>query len=748
MTQQTVNAARIWVSGAEHNDFGRNSPSDGNITIGTTHVRTGTYAYRINAASATNSSWTLNNNDTKTNVFSAFLRFYVYITTLPASTRSWWSYAPGALGVTNPALRLRSTGVLEFHDGTTLIAAGSQALVTGQFYRIEIGVNNTDDLVSLRINGQTDIDWTATTGTLAAFGSTAIGALDTVAATFDMWIDDIAIDRVSWCGPGKVKRLAITGAGSATEAGFTIGGSSPAATKYQSINELVSDDGVTFVKTDTTSGHFELYALDDIPGDCVQARGIQYRMRFKRDGATNGSVNVATKLYNRTNDIGAITSTSVYQTAEWNDTQAANLHSTPVGGQWTNARVNGLEIGIKTNSANATDVSLLAAELDYDDPAYSLVSIQRLFADGWESGDAAAAGTVTGTAAAATNAVRSGTYSLRVNPAGSTASHVRTDVTADGQRREGFISCYIYVNARPTSTSKMRLFQFTSTTSLNGAVLMDSAGKIQVEDRSGAVGSLSGSAIPLTTWTRLDFRIVCSATTSSNDGILDVMVNGVSYSSSTTANSNNASYTHANFGTTLAPGTGGCDVNYDDCIIDSTNWVDPVDNIIVIDLLPTAAGALSGSAFTAQGQSNQWDCLDETPTNGDTDYVTTGTTTTTGSYVTSNLPGTAGAVRSVTAVASVKRDGASNGVLNAVIRTNSHTADPPSAVSSTSAYVWQRSPYSASNYDGAWTASLVNGSEVAIRNANANVSRCSNLRMTVEYVVETLIAYAQTIWVG
>lgn len=736
MSSPTVYSNRLWVSGAEHNEFGRNSPTDGNITISNLHPRTGTYAYRVQGASGVKSTWTLNSNDTKSgdNVF--FFRGYLYITTLPASTRAIWGTATSIAAAT-PGLRLRSTGILEFHDGATAFGVGTTVLVTGKYYRIEIGLNTSDDVICLRIDGVTEIDWTAWSSAFGALGSLFLGAIDTVAATFDLHWDDLAIDNNDWCGNGRVKRLALSGAGTTTNASFVIGGSSPAATKYQSLIEVGTDDAVTLVTTSAVSGDRETYAVDNLPADCVNVRGLMVRMRFKRNGGTNGSVNIVFKLFGHFFDLTAVASTSAYQ---WMEFTNYGLTMTPVGGQWNNERINNLELGIKTNSANASDISALAAEVDYDDQIGAGVVTQRIFCTGWEADDAtseAIGGTVVGTAAAASNVARSGTYSLRVNPAGNTVSNVRTGIIANTPQREGYISCYIYVTARPTSTSKMRLFAFSTTGPvMQGSVLMDSAGKIQVEDNGGTIGSLSASAIPLTTWTRLDFRIRCSTTTSSGDGVLEVLVNGVSYSSTAAANTALTAWTSVQWGTGLGPGAGGCDVNYDDCIVDSTNWAASEDNIHVVDLLPTAAGALTGTGYAAVGQTNQWDCMDETPTNSDTDYVTTGTTNpTNGSYVTQDLPATAAHVRSVSTVAFLKRDGATGGSSSSGIRTNGHLPISPGPNATTAAYVWQRAIHGPSDVDGAWTPALVNASEIALLNRSANVSRCSNLRATVEYVL-------------
>lgn len=745
----TVNATRIWVSGAEHGDFGRNAPTDGNITISTAHPRTGSNAYRVNAASGVKSTWNVDSSDTKTNIFISFFRAYLYIVTLPASTRAIWCRGAVSLGATLPGLRLRSTGILEFHDGTNVLAAGSQALSTGQYYMIEIGMNSTDDQLSLRIDGVTDIDWT-TVGNMAAFSFIVLGAVDTVAATFDLHWDDIEIDSENWCGSGRVKRMTVTGAGTSTDAGFTIGGSSPAATKWESLTEVSTDDGVTYVLTDVTSGDFETYLFDDIPGDCVQVRGLMFRMRFKRDGGTNGNVNIRTKLFGHFDDGGTVASTSAWQWVENTMHSAAIGRSTPIGGQWTNERVNALEIGIRTNSVNPSDISSLAVEIGYDDTTGALVSINRHSATGWEAGDATAEGTIVGTAAAATNVAKTGTYSLRVNPAGSTASYIRQDISLTSQR-EGYAYCWVYVTTRPVAGQKMRLLTFASTASLNGAVLMDSDGKIQLEDRNGVIGSLSTLAIPLTTWTRIDFKFRCSTSTTAGDGAGEVLVGGSSYCSSAAMNSNNTTYTHINWGTSLAPGASGCDVNYDDCVVDTTSWIDAADLIRVVDILSTAAGSLTGAGFSANGAANEWDCLDDTPTDGDTTYVGMGTTNpANGSYVTQNVTSDAGAIRSVTLLASFKRDGASNGSGGPSLRNNGHNGDVAS-VTITGAYAWNRVIKRRSDYDGSWTLALINSAELVIRNTSANPSRCSNLRATVEYVEyipPAAVGHSQVVIVG
>lgn len=734
MAAPTINSARAAINGGEMGHFGRNAPTDGNITLQTGIKRTGSYAFRVQAASGVKSTWQFNSDDAFINMSSFFFRGYIYISTLPASTRAIIDINGVALSTTAPGLRLRSTGVLEFHDGSSLIAAGSTPLVTGQWYRIEVGANTTDDVVSLKINGALEIDWTST-GNIGTFSSIGLGAIDTVAATFDLYWDDLAIDATDWCGPGRVVALRPNGAGTSTVAGFTAAGSSPAATKYQSLNEATPDDAVTYVLTSAVSGDRETYTLDDLPADAVAIRGVKFAIRIRRDGASNGICKIMTKVWGHIKLYAQHSSTASFVWFEDLGNSSPTQESSAVGGQWTIDRVNALEIGIENLSTNKTDVSMLVCEVDYDDTPGVYAVTDRLYASGFEAGDITADGSVTGTAALATNVARTGTYSLRVNPAGNTSSFLSTGAIAAGTNKEVFISFYLYVTARPTSTSTMQLVAVKNGGNIQGSVRMDSAGKLKLEDRSGLIGSLSASAIPLNTWTRIDFRLRCSVSTSSADGYLEALVNGVSVLSASTPNSDNNAWTIINFGTPVAPGAGGCDVNYDDCIVDSTYWVNPVDDIRVVDLLPTAAGLLSGSGFAAVGQANQWDCLDETPTNGDTDYVTTGTSTSgLGTYTTQDITASAGAVRSVSVAGSFKRDGAINGIIYSSIRTNGHTPRSTS-VSSGAAYAWQRNILRNTDRDGAWTAALVNNSELSIANLSANTSRCSNLRASVEYAL-------------
>lgn len=738
MPVQSVTADPICCTGFEHGVFTCQTPSDANITIQSTTKRTGTYALKINAQSGTNSSFSLATGATGT-WSQNFFRGYLYIATLPGSTRAIYNFSTTVVGSTTaPSLRLRSTGILEFYNGTSAFGVGSQVLSTGTWYRIAVGGNTWDDTVSLRIDGVTDIDWCAPGGGLALGSGGYVGALDTVASAFEIYWDDIRCDGMDWPGPGRGARIALTGAGSLTAGTFTIGGSSPAATKWQSINEMPTDDATTFVITGTTNNARETYTLASLPADCVEVRAVQYVWRHRRSGASSGTTAPTLYYTGLTGDLGVASSTASFS---WQGCVSRGSQF-PVGGLWTKDRFQNVEIGIVNRSTNSSDVSTLGIEIDYDDTVGALPSIRRQYITGYEAGDLTSDGSqVVGTVSAATNVARTGTYSLRVNPAGSTASYVRSNQNFiyDSTGLEYFFHFYVYVTTRPSAGNTMRLCSATSVGTHEMGARMDSAGKVQLDDKNGVIGSLSSAVIPLTTWTRIDVRLKASSTSTASNGIGEIKINGTTATSSTAMNCSDTIWLECNIGTTLAPGTGGCDVNFDDVVVDSTAWVAAADDVRVVDLVPTANGSFQDAGGGVSGVANKWDALDETPANDDTDYITTGTVSAVyDSYVMSDLPGNAGAVRSAATVIRHKRDGATNGSLACGVTLGTKGDNNQAGAFSTgSSYAWHRDVSQTTQSIGAWTVSAANSIEFMIQNGSANKSRISNARLAVEYALTT-----------
>lgn len=91
----------------------------------------------------------------------------------------------------------------------------------------------------------------------------------------------------NFLGDVRVSYLSPNGAGTTTQLG--IGGTSPAATNWQSVSQTVEDGDITYV-TSNTVGNEDTYALTDMPFVPATINGIQSVFMARKDDAGNRAI--------------------------------------------------------------------------------------------------------------------------------------------------------------------------------------------------------------------------------------------------------------------------------------------------------------------------------------------------------------------------------------------------------------------------------------------------------------------------
>jgi hypothetical protein len=140
---------------------------------------------------------------------------------------------------------------------------------------------------------------------------------------------------------GDVKVICGMPTGNGSTVNFTIGGSSPAATHWQSVNEIPPDDGVTYV-SDGTLNDIERFTFGAITATNVLAVGIN--IRVTKDDATVRTIRGAIKSSSTVGDTG--TDLAVPQTS-YAFLQAISETDPNTSAAWTTAAVNAAEFGVK-----------------------------------------------------------------------------------------------------------------------------------------------------------------------------------------------------------------------------------------------------------------------------------------------------------------------------------------------------------------------------------------------------------------
>lgn len=170
----------------------------GAVSLEKVIVKTGTYSLKLSPASGATGFWDIQSGGLTFNS-PIYIRFYLRITTLPASSRLIFNTP-----TTNAYnIKINSDGTLGLYKNDTLVGNSSIALTdTTKWYRVELKV--TANSQELKIDGNSQV-----IDTVAAPGSTRImfGANDTVAATYVAYVDDYALTSDNYPGDGKVVLL-------------------------------------------------------------------------------------------------------------------------------------------------------------------------------------------------------------------------------------------------------------------------------------------------------------------------------------------------------------------------------------------------------------------------------------------------------------------------------------------------------------------------------------------------------------
>jgi hypothetical protein len=204
----------------------------------------------------------------------------------------------------------------------------------------------------LRVNGSTTPDIAVSSvdtkaGTLYPYVSLIqFGWIDPESGQKLYWFDDIVIQNTTapvtdWLGDPSLRYLRPNASGDISQ--WVIGGTAPAGTDWQSVNEVPPDDGVTLIETQTSGDrtNFEMENLSDTTGTVFAVVGLA---RLRKEAAGTRTVQQTLKLNTTTvsGDHHALsTSWSTYQYVYYTD---------PEGNTWTGTNVNLLKAGVRLSS--------------------------------------------------------------------------------------------------------------------------------------------------------------------------------------------------------------------------------------------------------------------------------------------------------------------------------------------------------------------------------------------------------------
>lgn len=220
----TGQAARLNITGFESGNIGTYElvTNSGTAAVQSTTKRSGTYGLQVNPVTSA-LGWVRvggygadGQSNSNVNVATLWVRFYFYITTVPASGEEYVFAARTSGGNNKLYLRLTSTGTLKAYNNSDVLLGTSAALSTSTWYRIELKIGTGATAASEMLIDGTNVFTSASSNLHTSNnGHQVFGKiLDTGSQSIEVYYDDISTDDADYPGVGQVRVLLPTANGS------------------------------------------------------------------------------------------------------------------------------------------------------------------------------------------------------------------------------------------------------------------------------------------------------------------------------------------------------------------------------------------------------------------------------------------------------------------------------------------------------------------------------------------------------
>lgn len=366
---------------------------------------------------------------------------------------------------------------------------------------------------------------------------------------------------------------------------------------------------------------------------------------------------------------------------------------------------------------------------------------------GFEDGSGNDGGTLSGTGSIQSTTKRTGSYALRINPTTTGTGYYTLDThgttgkpIAPLNTNTVYTRFYFRIATAPASAEEEMVDIQDTVANIKIGVTLTS-GRVLKLYRSTNGTSLTtllntGSTVLSTnTWYRIEVKMTGATTATC---LAALKIDGTAeFTSSSWDDSANQQIGAIDLGKVIDINGKSVDFYYDDFISNDSGYPGAGQSVII-----AVNGADGNYAnFTAVGQSSKWDCVDEVPTNSDTDYVQTSNTqgqkysTSNVSYSTAGI-GASDTINCVKMGAIVKRDNASfAGSLRVFLRSGSTDGAATSAFSTGSAYEYIASLASTDPATGsAWTVSAISSVQPVVEErSTTRKSRITTMFLFVDY---------------
>lgn len=230
--------------------------------------------------------------------------------------------------------------------------------------------------------------------------------------------------------------------------------------------------------------------------------------------------------------------------------------------------------------------------------------------------------------------------------------------------------------------------------------------------RNGAGGTALGTstyAIPLGSWIYIEFKA-----TIDNAGTAEVRVNGTSVVSASGDTQQSANAYAGTFVVGMVAASTACDI--DDVYVCNglgTRNNDYLGDIRIETLFANGAGY--STQWAPVGAANNYQCIDETTPNDDTDYVATSGAAYIDSYTFADLISTSGTIMGIQSCLRARKDDAGSRTVQPLYRPTSTTYSGTIASLGNSYLYYMDIQEVNPETTAAWTISEINGSEFGVK---------------------------------
>jgi len=381
--------ARLLQIGYELNSSAEFSATAGTgATIQTGVIIGGSYTGKIALASqsATRNGWVARFTGAANGPY--FTRVNFRVDTLPSAQNRIIALVNGSAINSTPAayITIDNTGALRLFADTGQVGSASSALSTATVYRLELKYDKSpaggSQVLEAMINGSVFATASNLTFTNQIQALAWGGNLNAESQTTGVWyFDDIATNdstgsgQTSYPGAGTIYHTQPNGPGDNTQ-WTNISGTSPAATHWQSVNELSPDDGVTYISSKTANqlDDFTVAPFANIASlDTINTVAVGLRLGGGASGASNATAAARLKAASGgTTDQGAgIAPTQTGFTTNNSSTtivgySLVDSFKPGTGNPWTKSDLDTAQIGVKLTTVNTNLFTLSTIWLSVD----------------------------------------------------------------------------------------------------------------------------------------------------------------------------------------------------------------------------------------------------------------------------------------------------------------------------------------------------------------------------------------------